>query len=95
MGMHLAGAMGDPQLISADSFSHLHTPVGDYAGGWLVGEGSTGPYLAHAGSNTMWLAWTVIEPQQERATLVVTNAYTDGAMDAVLQVQDAVTAAID
>ncbi len=88
--LHLNAELGEPDLLSADSFAHLHEPIGDYAGGWLVGEEDDGPTLAHAGSNTMWLAWAVIEPQRQRAVMVTTNVYTDRAMDVLEQVEDAV-----
>lgn len=74
--LHLDAARGEPRLVSAEGFERLHTPEGSYAGGWGVSTTDRGLTLMHAGSNTMWYAWAVIEPEQDRAWLVTTNAGT-------------------
>ncbi len=80
--------------LSADSWDMLHTPVDDYAMGWIVAERSwaRGAALTHAGSNTMWFANAWVAPGVDRAWLVVTNSAheqaalgTDAAVSALIE----------
>ncbi|NQZ05753.1 MAG: beta-lactamase family protein [Algicola sp.] len=74
LAAHLAGARGldVDGLLSAAEFEKLHTPlaIGDYALGWGVVNNS----LQHSGSNTMWLATMLINPEKNLALFVATNA---------------------
>ena len=76
----------------------LHTPVGDYAGGWGVVErpwaavDGNGVVLTHAGSNTMWFAVIAVAPELGLAFLAATNAAsndaqaaTNGLIDALIE----------
>lgn len=89
--MHVAGARGEPTLLSAATMKRLHTPPagGDYAQGWSVlhrSWGGPGVVLTHAGSNTMWFAVTWLAPDKDLAFAVVTNrakGNTDKLVDGV------------
>lgn len=54
----------------------LITPIGTYAGGWIVTERpwGNGVVLTHTGSNTMWYAVVWIAPNVDRAFFVATNS---------------------
>ncbi len=54
----------------------LITPVGLYAGGWVVMEQpwTKGIVLTHNGSNGIWFALVVVAPQLNRTFLVATNS---------------------
>jgi hypothetical protein len=54
----------------------LITPIGTYAGGWIVTERpwGNGVVLTHTGSNTMWYAVVWIAPNVDRAYFVATNS---------------------
>ena len=58
--------------LSADSLSRLMTPVDDdaYALGW--GRGPNGA-VAHEGSNTLWHAVVIAQPDRGRASVVLSN----------------------
>lgn len=76
--MHVAGARGEPTLVSASTMKHLQTAAtgGDYAQGWSVVHrnwAGSGPVLTHSGSNTMWTAVTWLAPDKNVAMAVVTN----------------------
>ncbi len=81
--MHVAGARGEPTLLSPETMKRLHTPPagGSYAGGWLVVKRSWagGTALTHTGSNTMWCAVTWLAPAKNLAIAVVTNRFGDAA----------------
>ena len=67
---------GEPFLAEA-SIKHLHTPIGNYAGGWGVGTIADPPgayFLSHAGSNTMWFHLARLNPQSNTALVVAANA---------------------
>ena len=71
---HLKGALGRDVigLLNKESFDKLHTSVSNanYALGWIV----NGREITHNGSNTMWLANVIINPDKNYAIFVVTNA---------------------
>ncbi len=79
--IHLAGtnASYDGQYLSAELFEKLHSvaPNNDYALGWGLEEGK----LSHLGSNTMWFALPVIQPNINTTIFVVTNAADLGSSD--------------
>lgn len=87
LAVHLAGARGEPALISADAIARLQTPPrrGDYAGGWGVGERpwADGLVLTHSGTNTNWFATTWLAPVRNTTMVVVTNIGGDDAAVAV------------
>lgn len=84
--LHLAGARGQPRLVSAESFAKLHAPgpvaAHRYAMGWGLttrpwakgnAPGDTGRVLTHSGSNTMWMAVAWLAPERDFAVLVTCN----------------------
>jgi len=104
--LHLRGeqqgwTVGTRQLLLAEDFVKLHTPVrdkddtaatGGYAMGWAFsaqGPGKPG-LLVHSGSNTMWLCQVVLDRAAGRAILVCCNA---AGPDADKAVRAATTAA--
>jgi CubicO group peptidase (beta-lactamase class C family) len=89
----LHGARGEPALLAADSYRHLHQPWpgGDYARGWIVvqREWAKGPALTHAGSNTMHYAVVWMAPGIDLGIMVCCNqgdadAACDSAVAALL-----------
>ena len=80
---HLQGARGEGQLLKADSFKKLHTPIAgqEYALGWLVVQRgwADGTTLTHAGSNTMFYTVIWIAPKKDFAVVVATNLGGDKA----------------
>jgi CubicO group peptidase (beta-lactamase class C family) len=83
---HAAEGKDAPQLLTAESFTKLHTPIGSesYALGWRVLKRTWagGRTLTHAGSNTMWYAVMWIAPEKNLALVAATNAATAGAEQA-------------
>ncbi len=73
----LRGAQGGDALLSANSYTTLHTPPrgSDYALGWIVTERDWGggTVLTHGGCNTMNFANVWIAPQRDFALLVCIN----------------------
>lgn len=61
--------------LPADAWKKLHTPIGEYALGWLVGRRpwAHGPVLSHDGSNGMSYAAVVVSPADDRIFLVTAN----------------------
>ncbi len=90
VSMHLAGARGESEFLSPESFAKLHTPYPgeEYAGGWIVTKRpwAHGTALTHGGSNTMWFANVWIAPALDRAFLVATNCGGAGAAQATDEV---------
>lgn len=72
---------GPPELLTATSLDRLHTPLfpsDGYALGWIRGtDPLVGNYLAHDGSNTLWLAVVFLLPDEDRMLLVAANAATE------------------
>ena len=80
--LHLAAARGDARLLSAETFTALHSPVSErYALGWIVAHdddfGGAG-VLAHDGSNMYWYARILLVPDHDRGYLIVTNTRRNG-----------------
>ncbi len=79
LSVHLAGARGEPTIVSATTIKRLQTPpkAGDYAAGWIVTTrpwaGGDGTALTHSGSNTMWFATAWLAPGKNVTFVVVTN----------------------
>lgn len=72
-------------LMDRDVFERLITPLAGpgrpYAGGWAFLEnqpGAAGTLLVHEGSNTLWHAVTLVDPQGGRAVFTVSNADSRG-----------------
>lgn len=86
---HLAGARGNDNIITANSYQVLHQAVdADYAMGWGAFNvpWTSGKILAHGGSNTFWLAEWQIIPEENIAVMVIINAAGDNASQATGQV---------
>jgi D-alanyl-D-alanine carboxypeptidase len=78
VAMHMQGARGEPtRLLSVDDFTALHTPVQDYALGWIVVNrswgGGDGTVYTHSGSNTMFMTNVWVAPAKNAFMLVATN----------------------
>ncbi|MFI5779283.1 serine hydrolase domain-containing protein [Nocardia sp. NPDC051570] len=90
LGQHLAGARGEPTMVSAATMSRLHQPPpgGDYAAGWLVAERdwAGGPVLTHTGSNALWTAEAWLAPADNLMFAVVANRGDDQALSTVADV---------
>ncbi len=75
---HLAGARGVPNLVTADTFEVLHSPVdAGSALGWGFSadeDWAEGPALSHAGSNVRWYAVVRLAPALDAGALFVVNA---------------------
>jgi CubicO group peptidase (beta-lactamase class C family) len=103
MAAHLAGARGEGELVSAETFDKLHSPAPGthYALGWSVAKHSRagGRVLSHNGSNRMWYATMWIAPERDFAILTVTNAGgsagAKGADDALRALIDRCNAALE
>lgn len=71
---HLRGLRGKSALLQRQTFEVLHTPVGDYACGWLVFDDRGMRASAHSGSNDSFYAFMILEPEADAAAVVVANA---------------------
>lgn len=84
---HLAGARGIDGIVTTTTFSRLHTPPAGaaYALGWEVErpDFADGMLLQHAGSNRRWLAQAGLLPALDAGILIVTNAASTEARNAV------------
>lgn len=102
MMAHLAGARGVDGLVSATTFTKLHTSAPGAGAGYALGWGTSergwanGRTLQHSGSNTLWYAVVWIAPERDLAMFAVTNAPgnegargTDGVVQALIQRFDA------
>lgn len=73
----LGGELGEPALLTQESYKKLHEPPygGDYALGWLVAQRpwGGGTVYTHAGSNTMNYAVAWVAPKRDFAVLVTSN----------------------
>ena len=80
--LHLSAARGQPELVSGEVFTTLHTPVErGYALGWGAVEDDDfgGAWiLSHSGSNMFWYARIVLVPDHDRGYLFVTNTARNG-----------------
>ncbi len=88
IALHVDAENGRARLLSAESFTRLHTaangPGEKYAMGWLVAERpwADGRVLTHSGSNTMWFCVTWLAPKKDFAVLVCANQGGDAAQKA-------------
>ena len=96
MAAHLAGARGTGGLVSAETFTKLHTaaPGTSYSLGWGISQPgwANGSALDHKGSNTAWFATVWIAPQRDMGMLAVTNAGGDGGNRATDEIVEALIA---
>ena len=83
----LEGESGQGRLLRTETYRFLHTagrPGSEFALGWdltpTIG-GVAGPFLTHAGSNTLWYAVIVLEPRTLGGVLVAANAGQDAGAD--------------
>ena len=67
---------GHRKILNQDLLEKLVTPVGQYAGGWLVASRpwAKGIVYTHSGSNTMWYATIWVAPKINRIFIVATNS---------------------
>jgi CubicO group peptidase (beta-lactamase class C family) len=86
---HLDGTHGHGELLKAETYRKLHTPVtGNYAYGWgaLLEPNGTPALLTHTGDNGFWVADIRIMPKHDMIFLVVTNAGNETAQGAVKEI---------
>ena len=74
------------QLVSAQGFTTLFTPNGDYALGWQVGVIGDAPFVAHQGSAGVFRALVLIFPTRNIAVAVLVNAGGDEAARVAVEV---------
>ena len=88
IALQLDGENGRPRLLSAESFTRLHTaaagPGEHYAMGWIVAERpwADGTVLTHSGSNTMWFAVAWLAPKKDFAVIACCNQGGEAAQKA-------------
>lgn len=81
---HLRGPRGESKLAEAATFQRLHTAPfgGTYGGGWGIADrDDRGVVLSHSGSNTMNFCTAVVNTKTDRAVMVMTNVFSDGAKE--------------
>ena len=79
---HLRGLRGAAELISAQDYQRLHTPIGRYALGWVVATADGVRTSAHDGTAGTFYALVAIRPERDRAVVVLVNAYSADAANA-------------
>ena len=83
----LEGEYGHGRLLRTGTYKFLHTagrPGSEFALGWMLTptiQGVPGPFLTHAGSNTLWYAVIVLAPRTLSGVLVAANAGQDAGTD--------------
>lgn len=75
-------------VIDSKHLNKLITPIGMYAGGWVVLKEEEQPWakgnvLAHAGSNGLWYTSVMVAPKLNRAYIVATNSREFGSTEFV------------
>ena len=75
-------------VIDSKHLNKLITPIGMYAGGWVVLKEEEQPWakgnvLAHAGSNGLWYTAVMVAPKLNRAYIVATNSREFGSTESV------------
>jgi CubicO group peptidase (beta-lactamase class C family) len=83
---HLRALRGMPTILSAQSFTALHTPDGEYAKGWGVSTINGALTYAHEGSAGTFDALVVIQPDRDVAAAVFTNAAGTESLNALSSV---------
>ncbi len=73
----LRGLRGRAGGLSAAGYRRLHTPIGDFALGWIVRDLGGAKTSAHDGSAGTFYALAAIQPDRNRAVVVFANAYSD------------------
>ncbi len=73
----LRGLRGAGGSLSATGYRYLHTPNGEFASGWIVRELAGVRTSAHDGSAGTYYALAVIQPERNRAVVVLSNAFSD------------------
>jgi CubicO group peptidase (beta-lactamase class C family) len=71
---HLRAMRGTPAILSAESFTVLHTPIGGYAKGWGVSTIDGVLTYAHEGSAGTFDVLVAIQPEHDLAVTVFINA---------------------
>ncbi|WP_348772733.1 serine hydrolase domain-containing protein [Pseudoalteromonas sp. MMG005] len=80
---HLSGAMGKGNIVSTDSYAHMHSPVSEsYGLGWILKENNQ---FHHNGFTGSFYLDNLIIPEENIALLAVTNGSTTQAREAVEQ----------
>lgn len=82
--LHLQGLREESDFLAAASFEALYRPRspgfgGGYALGWIIENDA----ITHNGSNGIWIASLIINPQQNTAVFIVANSSPDAAAPAV------------
>lgn len=87
MNAHLAGARGVSGLVSAESFTTLHTAVAsNYALGWGVTSAMQTlnvAGLSHSGSTGRWFSLVWLAPSLDIGFVIVTNGGGDRSLAAI------------
>jgi CubicO group peptidase (beta-lactamase class C family) len=83
--MHLRGLRGEAQLLSVESFRHLHLPDEGFASGWGVQQFEGAETSAHSGSADTFYAVVVLQPSCDLAVASITNAGGERAERAVVE----------
>lgn len=80
--IHLRGLRGNATVISAGSFQHLHASQGRFALGWVNAPLNGVRTSAHDGTAGTFYALAAIQPDRDRAVIVLVNAYNDAVANA-------------
>jgi len=81
--LHLRGLRGSPGLLSAATLQTLHTPNGEYALGWGVQRVAGATTSFRVGSAGTFAACVMIQPDRDIAVVILSNAGSDRAINAV------------
>ncbi len=87
--LHLRALCGSPAQLTPATWTALHSPVGDYAMGWSVLEGSGNTVLMHTGDSATFHAFVVLYRAQRHGFVVLANASTPAVDDAILDLLNA------
>ncbi len=80
----------DNSFIDSKYLHKLITPIGYFAGGWVVLKEKDQPWakgivLVHSGSNGIWFTSVMVAPRLNRAYIVATNSREFGSTEGVCQ----------
>lgn len=85
--LHLLGLRGQPQLLDADSFARLHTPLCDgFALGWGVQEWEGARTSVHTGSAETFFVIVALQPERDFGAAAAVNAAGEHAEAAAVEV---------
>jgi D-alanyl-D-alanine carboxypeptidase len=76
--LHLRALRGRPDLLKAQSFAELHRPRGQYMAGWQFSDFNGVATEEHQGSLGTFEALVIMQPERDRAAVVLINAFGDG-----------------